>query len=87
MTSQLRRWALAAGLAGQAHAAPTPELQNALKERNLKAPGRLTGQAPAPQRGLGKVPAKGPDGQETPQRSGSGIACTGARRPARPAAT
>ncbi|MBI5521217.1 MAG: hypothetical protein HY910_01220 [Desulfarculus sp.] len=70
-------------LAGGAGAAQTPgaqglkhppELQDAVKERNLKAPGKLTGQAPA--RSLGKMPppAKarttkpGPaDGQETPQ--------------------
>ncbi|MBI4797764.1 MAG: hypothetical protein HY794_03305 [Desulfarculus sp.] len=70
-------------LAGGALAAPTPgaqglktppELQDAVKERNLKAPGKLTGQTPA--RSLGKMPAPakarlqkpGPsDGQETPQ--------------------
>lgn len=71
------------GLATAAQAAQTPgaqglknppELQDAVKERNLRAPGKLTGQTPA--RSLGKMPppAKarvqkpGPaDGQETPQ--------------------
>lgn len=70
-------------LAGGAGAAPTPgaqglkhppEMQDAVKERNLKAPGKLTGQTPA--RGLGKMPAPAKarttkpgsaDGQETPQ--------------------
>ncbi|MFH1033767.1 MAG: hypothetical protein V1806_04610 [Pseudomonadota bacterium] len=51
-----------------------PEMQNTIKERNLVAPGKLTGHPPA--RGLGRmpppakarVPAKtGPDGKETPQ--------------------
>lgn len=70
-------------LAGGAGAAQTPgaqgiknppELQEAVKERNLKAPGKLGGQPPA--RTLGKMPAPSKareakpgsaDGQETPQ--------------------
>jgi hypothetical protein len=51
-----------------------PEMQNAVKERNLKAPGKLTGQAPPKTLGRMAPPAKarvgvktGPDGKDTPE--------------------